>query len=322
MSKKVAAELPSLGDLKIDLNQADKEAADAGAGAPADSGTDDLPDIPVEGEAAQPQQTTPAAETQPAPDAGGDDLGLDLDFGGADTATTPEKSESKPSKEKVEKVVDDIDKVRLETELATMRANLSRMQGENDLLHNQLKQLKKDFDAHVLFRIPKYQEIELPGSKFDPQYIVPHIGNALDKLFISVFRDVPQYDFKAFDVISKDNDGNIINALVKVCIHFDETSAYSFLKFDLELWIIDGFLQIPTFFVYEKDIYTLNEDGIRRIQMVANRVNQQDARNRNDLDSNSWYNMDHGRKNPMIPNQVELPMSVNQTRAWPTHRPY
>lgn len=318
MSTRVAAELPSLGDLKIDLSQADKEATESGEGdQAAEAGTDDLPDIPVEGEKAQPQ---PETESQPAADAGGDDLGLDLDFGGEDTA--PEKKESKPSKEKVEKVVDDIDKARLETELATMRANLSRIQGENDLLHNQLKQLKKDFDAYVLFRIPKYQEIELPGSKFDPQYIVPHIGNALDKLFISVFRDVPQYDFKAFDVISKDNDGNIINALVKVCIHFDEISAYSFLKFDLELWIIDGFLQIPTFFMYEKDIYTLNEDGIRRIQMVANRVNQEDARNRNDLDSNSWYNMDHGRKNPMIPNQVELPMSVNQTRAWPTHRPY
>jgi hypothetical protein len=322
MTTRIAAEFPSLDDLKIDLTQADKEVADIGEGASTNSEKDDLPDIPVEEKSDQSQQeTSTTKDPQPEAVSGDNDLKLDLDFSGSDAGS--KKSESKQSKEeKIEKVVDEIDKVRLETELATMRANLSRLQGENDFLHNQLKQLKKDFEAYVLFRIPKYQEIELPGSKFDPQYIVPHIANALDKLFISVFRDVPQYDFKAFDVISKDNDGNIVNALVKVCIHFDEKSAYSFLKFDLELWIIDGFLQIPTFFIYEKEIYTLNEDGIRRIQMVANRLNKQDAINRNDLDANSWYNIDHGRKNPIIPHQVELPMSTTQTKSWPTHRPY
>lgn len=314
MSTRVAAELPSLNDLQIDLGQADKEVSDTTAANPGASAEDDLADIPVEGQA----PAEPAAAA-PAPAPAEDTSDLDLDFG------TPEKSakpKAEPSADKVEKVVDDLDKVRLETELATMRAYLSTLQGENQLLHNEMKQLKKDFNAHVLFRIPKYQEIELSGSKTDPQYIVPHIGNALDKLFISVFRDVPRYDFQAFDVLSKDNDHNIINALVKVCVHFDDTSAFNFLKFDLELWIIDGFLQIPTFFVYEKDIYTLNEDGIRRIQMVANRLNQNDAVNQGNLNSNSWYNMDHGRKNPIIPHQVDIPMSTTQSKSWPTHRPY
>lgn len=322
MSQRTAAELPSLGDLQIDLGKADEEASTPGdaAGAPAD----DLPDIPVEGSPA-PQATAPTqTQGQPETDTAKEDSGLDLDF---DSTSSPSDSKdstgsSDKKKDQIDKIVNEIDKVKLETELSTMRAYIARIQDENTLLHNRFKELKQDFDSHVLFRIPKYKEIELPGSKFDPQYIVPHIGNALDKLFISVFRDVPMYDFKSFDVINKDQDGNINNALVKLCIYFDDTSAYKFLKFDLELWIIDGYLQIPQWFVYDKQIHWLTEEGIRDIQMAANRMDQADARNRNDTDANSWYNMDHGRKNPIMPHQVELPMSSHQTKVWPTHRPY
>lgn len=330
MVTRVAAELPSLSDLKIDLGKADQEAKpESGAAAPAGNTApaagDDLPDIPVDDGAAGAGGEAPAPEA----DASTEDPGLDLDFGstpesdsGSTGSTPADSGSSDEKKETIDKVVNEIDKVKFETEVATMRAYMSRIQSENEVLTNRLKELKHDFDAHVLFRIPKYNEIELPGSKFDPQYIVPHIGNALDKLFIKVFRDVPMYDFQTFDVINKDQDGNITNALVKVCVYFDDTSAFKFLKFDLELWIINGFLQIPQWFVYNKQIYTLNEEGIREIQLAGNRIDQSDARNRNDMDSNSWYNMDHGRKNPIIPSQVEIPMSSHQTKVWPTHRPY
>lgn len=290
-----------LGDLDINLDKADDI-----AGGEADNTDTELKDIPVDEENAENKaddtdgtdQTTGTKDSSPE---------LDLNLGQEESTQELPHSEQQ---EEIDNVIDDIDRAKIETEIATLKTMVTELRNENDILYDRLKNLKTDFDEHVLYRIPKYQEMELPGSKYDPQFIVPHIGNALDKVFMKVFRDVPRYEFKAFEIIDKDEDENIENALVTVHIEFSEHSMYRFLKFDMELWIIGGYLQVPQWFVFDRKLYTLTEAGVRKLDLVANRMDRENEKNLNPYYQESWYNMNRDNKKNPIPHQVEIPQTT------------
>lgn len=314
--QRFSADLPSLGDLNIDLDKADQVAESP---TPEASDTEELPDIPVEDEAAA---ESPATETKEE-NTTSDGLDLDMDFSTEPAAGSPTSSPDDSSKKQdaIEKVINQIDKATFETEMATMKTFIAQLQSENEVVNSRLRDLKSTFDDYVLFRIPKYQEIDLPASKHDPEYLIPHIGNALDKQFIKIFKDVPKYHFRSFEIMEKDDDGNIVNALLRVGVEFHESSPFNFLKFDLELWIIGGVLNIPGWFVYNKNVHTLSEQGVRSIAEVSNRMHQIETTPMEK--TQSWYNVNKGQQNPVIPHQVDIPMSTHNTQnVWRTHRQF
>lgn len=324
---------PSLNDIKIDLGKADEE---VNTKAPAAAGGDDeLSDIPTGDDSNKGQEGDLGTSGGDFGAGFGADAGEDkkpeekpaeespFEAPAAPAPAAPVEDKSSEVKQEVRNVVNEIDKAKLETEMLTLKMHLQRLQTENDVLHTRLKEFREEFNEQVLFRIPKYQEIELPASRFSPEYIVPYIGNALDKKLVKVFNDCPVYDFQSFDVIDKDQDGNITNALVKTHISFDKASPFNPIEFDLELWIVNGFLQIPTFFKYQNSIHTLDEQGIRGIEYVANKMDEQEARNRHDYVTDTWYTVNRERRNPAVPSQVEIPMSQHSPRSvWVNSRPY
>lgn len=266
----------------------------------------EVDDIPVEGE--EPEATDEEGGLT------GDILETDQGGIGEDAPQAPAPTPApKPPKEnadlkKTEKALSKAKEVVTKANLAELEINIVKLKKENDLMFKEISELKEVVQEFLLFRIPKYEEMEIPESRLNPEVIFTYVTNALDKRLLKIFEDVPVYNARKFSILEKDNNNNIVNALMTVEISFDKHSRFAFLRFDLELFIIDGYLNIPGWFMYEGKLYTLNQDGVRRIDMVNTRFEEEDT----SLGKpRSWYDANANQKNPIYPSNIHIPETTH-----------
>lgn len=275
--KKAAPNEIEFDDLSIDIG-------DVGEDTQADS-TIEVDDIPIKGnESGQPDITdTDENATEPQ-------------------ISQPTVDNSDKDIKKIEKAINKTKDLNTKVNFSEVDLNIKKLKKENDFLYKELSELKKVVNEFLLFRIPKYDEFEIPEARLNPELIFSFITNALDKRMLKLFNDLPIYNAKKLSILEKDNNDNIVNAIVSVEICFDKHSRFSFLRFDLELIILDGFLNVPGWFMYENKFYTLNEEGIRKIDMLNSRMDVEFDPEK----SKSWYDVNHNQKNPIYPNGIQM----------------
>jgi hypothetical protein len=213
-----------------------------------------------------------------------------------------QEDKNQKDKEQVEKALDQAKHLATKVDITELNININKLKKENNFLYKELAELKKVVNEFLLFRIPKYEEFDIPESKLNPELIFTFVTSALDKRLIKLFNDLPIYNAKKLSILEKDNNNNIVNAIISVEVSFDKHSRFSFLRFDLELIILDGFLNVPGWFMYDNKFYTLNEEGIRKIDLLNQRMDQ----DFNPEKSKSWYDANHNQKNPIYPNGVSM----------------
>lgn len=303
--KRFAAEPKlDLGDLDINLGDAPAEEPEAAA-EPAEKSEPEIKDIPVGDETSEDSEATP-------------DATVEDDLFGPDAGSEPAAAQTSP----VPDSSGEINKLKgvLKKHLASLQVQIAELQAENSSvtlevtkLKNDLNavyekhgELKKVFEEYLLFKIPTYEEIDINLSKKDPAYITRAISDALDRKLIKIFHDLPIYNINKFDILRTDDNNNIVNGNISVTVTFKDLSKFRFLEFDLELWVLDSYLNIPQWFMYQNDIYPLNEDGMRRVDVINNRMDQSQETGR----KTTWVNMQEHNKNKMVVKQnVDVPIN-------------
>jgi hypothetical protein len=289
--KRFAAEPKlDLGDLDINLGDTPEDTGE-------DTGTSpEIKDIPVDGES----PTTDEGKTddlfsEPIPDAAESTPDI------AAPAVSDNSGEIKKLKEVLKKSF-----ASLQVQLASMQTENSALSIEVAALKNDINvvfekygKLKKVFEEHLLFKIPTYEEIDINLTKKDPSYITKAISDALDRKVVKIFKDLPVYNINKFDILRVDDNQNIINGCISVTAVFKDMSKYRFMELDIELWVLDGYLHVPQWFTYQNDIYPFNEDGVRRIDVINNRMDQSQDVGR----KTTWVNMQEHNQNKMVVKQ-------------------
>lgn len=234
-------------------------------------------------------------EDQTSPD-------FDIEDAEPEIPQTPQPVKTNDDEKKIEKTLNKAKELSTKVDITELNLHVKKLKKENDFLYKEISELKKVVHEFLLFRIPKYEEFEIPENRLNPELIFTFVTNALDKRLLRLFNDLPVYNAKKLSILEKDNNNNIVNAIVSVEISFDKHSRFSFLRFDLELIILDGFLNVPGWFMYDNKFYTLNEEGIRKIDLLNQKIDQEF----NPEKSKSWYDVNRNQKNPIYPNGVDM----------------
>jgi len=234
-------------------------------------------------------------EDQTSPD-------FDIEDAEPEIPQTPQPVKTNDDEKKIEKTLNKAKELSTKVDITELNLHVKKLKKENDFLYKEISELKQVVHEFLLFRIPKYEEFEIPENRLNPELIFTFVTNALDKRLLRLFNDLPVYNAKKLSILEKDNNNNIVNAIVSVEISFDKHSRFSFLRFDLELIILDGFLNVPGWFMYDNKFYTLNEEGIRKIDLLNQKIDQEF----NPEKSKSWYDVNHNQKNPIYPNGVGM----------------
>lgn len=301
-TKRFAAEPKlDLGDLDINLGDTPaEEPAEEEATSPA--GEVAIKDIPVDGDE--------TADSSPTDDLFGAEPRAELDMSAEPAAVAPSTNS-----DEVKKIKDALTKqmaslqvqiASLQTENAAATIEMTKVRNDLNTVYEKHGELKKVFEEYLLYKIPTYEEIDINLTKKDPAYITKAISDALDRKLVKIFHDLPVYNINKFDILRTDDNKNIVNGNISITVCFKDMSKYRFLEFDIELWVLDGYLNIPQWFMYQNDIYPLNEDGVRRIDILNNRMDQNHETGR----KTTWVNMQEHNQNKMVVKQnVDSPIN-------------
>ncbi|MEO0075016.1 MAG: hypothetical protein ABIK31_02775 [candidate division WOR-3 bacterium] len=298
-------------DIQIDLSDLDLFGGDENKDSAEEEQEDEVPEFPIEPETDDSDEDDSAKDNSDEDDISFDD-DLFSDFNSDSQDTTQILEVQKKLIDSLKKLRDefsvykansDAKIAKLETDLTTSTIEFQRIQNKALYLEEKNKELREVLEKYLLHKIPSFEEIDISlANKKDFTLITKAISDALDKRFIKLFHDIPTYTLVDFSVLEEDSNGSIRNGKVIFAVEFPNSVKYKLLKFNIELWILDGILEFPKWIFYNNNIYPLSQDGINRLTSVLSDgvPVERDVIN----NKTTWYNANKQNYNPLYNDTV------------------